>query len=178
MKHYFFALLALCLICSCSAQRSVYKKADLIKNKQHFIAVLPLKNLTDYPNAGRIVSNMLTIELYKKKNFTILEHTAMLKKLNLDDDFSENTQSNVEAYEIGKKLGVDAIIYGAVTEYRYKRELNLVPVVSIHVRMFDIKEKRVIWATSYSTNGRCTMFCKNSLSALAQTVCKRVSRSI
>ncbi|MGE4553863.1 MAG: GNA1162 family protein, partial [Desulfovibrionaceae bacterium] len=75
-----------------------------------------------------------------------------------------------DAAKVGRELGVDTVIYGAVTEYRYKKGVDEDPVVGITVRMLDIPETRILWAESVTATGS-TYAGSSSLSTLAHALC-------
>jgi len=158
------------LFASCSYQQN-YVKGKEIHAKARWVAVLPLVNLTTHPNAGRIVSDLLTTEIYAKTDFQIMEQTMMLEKLKGKEDDLDLVLDKTVALKIGRHLEVDTVIFGSVTEYRYKRGLDENPVVGINIRMLDVKNDRILWASSKSGIGGCFWFCEDSLNRLAQRVC-------
>jgi len=163
-------LLIMLLIGACSYDQS-YVKGQEIRARARLTGVLPLVNLTSYPNAGRIVGDLLTTELYALTDFLIMERTEMLKKLKGKEEDLEQVLDRAVALEVGKRLGVDTIIFGSVTEYRYKRGLDEDPVVGINIRMLDVKSDKILWAGSSSGAGGCFWFCEDSLNRLAQKTC-------
>ena len=157
-------------LAACSYQRE-YIRGDEIHAKARWVAVLPLVNLTSYPNAGRIVSDLLVTEFYANTPFQLMEQTEMLERLKGQDTDLDQELDNAVAQEVGTSLGVDTVVFGSVTEYRYKRGLDEDPVVGLNIRMLDVKSKRVLWAGSKSETGGCFWFCEDSLNRLAQKVC-------
>ena len=173
MKKY-GCLILFCLLLlsnlSCSFRQD-FVQGEEIRARARKVAVLPLINLTTYANAGRIVGDLLVTELYAETDFVIMEQTAMLKKLKGTKDDLDQVMDKAVALFVGKLLNVDTVIYGSVTEYRYKRGLDEDPVVGINLRMLDIETKQVLWAGSQSSAGGCFWFCEDSLNRLAQTIC-------
>ncbi len=155
---------------SCSYQQNFIRGAE-IHAKARWVAVLPLVNLTTFPNAGRIVQDLLTTELYASTDFQIMEQTELLKKMKGNEADLDEVLDNAVAFRVGEALGVDTVIFGSVTEYRYKRGLDEAPVVGVNIRMLDIKTGRVLWSGSKSGIGGCFWFCEDSLNRLAQKVC-------
>lgn len=158
------------MACSSSYQQSYVEKEE-IQSKARWVAVLPLVNLTSYPNAGRIVGDLLTTEIYALTDFVVLERTQMLARLKGGQDDLDEVLDRAVALRIGKELGVDTVIFGSVTEFRYKRGLDEDPVVGISARMLDVPRDRILWAGSNSRTGGCFWFCEDSLSRLAQKMC-------
>jgi hypothetical protein len=100
-----------------------------------------------------------------------MERTAMLRHLKGDEMDLDEVLDRTVARQIGERLGVDTVIYGSVTEFRYKRGLDENPVVGINLRMLDVNTRQVLWAGSKSGTGGCFWFCEDSLNRLAQEVC-------
>ena len=167
---FFITLLLLFFSYACSYQQHFVKGKE-IHSRARRVAVLPLVNLTSYPYAGRIVGDLLTTELYALSGFQLMERTEMLEKLKGDEEDLDQVLDRIVALRIGNRLGVDTVIFGSVTEYRYKRGLDEDPVVGINIRMLDVDTKRILWAGSKSGTGGCFWFCEDSLNRLAQKTC-------
>lgn len=163
-------LFILLFVAACE-YRQAYLKSDEIHSKTRLVALLPLVNLTSHPNAGRIVGDLLTTELYALSGFSIMERTEMLEMLKGDEDDLDAVLDKAVALKVGRKLKVDTVIFGSVSEYRYKRGLDEDPVVGINVRMLDVDTGKILWAGSNSGTGGCFWFCEDSLNRLAQKVC-------
>ena len=163
-------LLVFVSLVSCSYQQD-YVKGKEIHAKARWVAILPLVNLTSHPNAGRIVTDLLSTEIYATTDFQVMEQTEMLSKFKGKETDLEEVLEKAVALKVGKSLGVDTIIFGSVSEFRYKRGLDEDPVVGINIRMLDVKNDRVLWAGSKSSTGGCFWLCEDSLNRLAQKVC-------
>lgn len=131
-------------------------------------AVLPLVNLTAHPHAGRAVGDLLYTELYGLSRFDFLEPTAMLERLKGGEPDLDYVLDSAVAREVGRKLGVDVVIYGSVGEYRYKLGLDQSPAVGMNLRMLDVRSGEVLWAASISKTGGCFFVCDDSLNRIAQ----------
>lgn len=154
----------------CSYQQQLVK-ADQIHAKPRIAAVLPLANLTGHPHAGRIVGDLLITELYAATSLQLLEQTQVQTHLKADDGDWDEALERQTALELGERLGVDTVIFGSVSEYRYKRGLDEDPVVGINLRMLDVPSRQILWAGSKSATGGCFWFCEDSLNRLAQKIC-------
>lgn len=167
--------LALLLLSACSnSYRNTYIQSDKIKQRRT-VAVLPLVNLTPQPQAGRIVGDILTTELYMVPQLEIIERTQMIDQLLADAEADvEFAMDKMVAQRAGQQLGVDAVVYGSVSEFRYKRGLDQSPAVGVNVRMLDVKTGEVLWASSSSLTGGCFFVCDDSLNRLAQKACHNI----
>lgn len=151
--------------------RQHYLQGPLIHAQARRVAVLPLVNLTAYPHAGRIVGDLLTTEIYAQTRFEVMEETRLREALQGDAPEIEPVIDRAVALEVGRDLDVDTVIFGSVTEFRYKRGLDEDPVVGINLRMLDVARDRILWAGSQSDGGGCFWMCEDSLNRLAQRVC-------
>ena len=85
---------------------------------------------------------------------------------------------NISARKIGKLLGVDTVIFGSVSEYRYKMDLSEVPVVGINIRLLDVESGEILWTASKSKAGISSWFIKDSLNSLAQKTCHELVKTM
>lgn len=122
------------------------------------VAVVPFSNFSDDKYAGEKVINALTIELLSRHAFDVIEHGEISKALNLikEGGFEENKNIQMDKETIkllGGKLGVQAIIMGAVNDYSGSRGGSANNVVSISVKMIDIELGTILWQASTSKVG-------------------------
>lgn len=168
-KSFFTTLIFILFLAGCSGTyMKDYVQPNGVASEARHAAVLPLVNLTNTPNAGRMVGDLLTTELYASTKFDLMESTEMLKRIKGNEDDLEFVMEDVVAQKLGSKLGVDTVIYGSVTEYQYKRGVNQSPTVGINLRMIDVSSGNVLWASSSSKSGGCFFGCTESLNSVAQ----------
>jgi TolB-like protein len=167
-----------CILASCTSYHQQFIEKDVIISKDRYIAVLPFFNLTAYPHAGKIVSDLVLTELYALTDFRMMDQTKVMSILNKDDEDMERLMNHTAAVKIGKMLEVDSVIYGSVTEFRYKRSLNEVPVASFSIRLLDVNSNRILWAGSKSAVGGSCWFCDDALTRLAHTIAYDLVKSI
>lgn len=150
---------------------------DQINTRARKVVVLPLVNLTSTPNAGLIVGELLSTEVMARTNFRILERSEMMAYLSSGKNEVQEMLEKSAAAKMGRELGVDTVIYGAVTEFRYKKGVDEDPVVGITVRMLDIPESKILWAESVTATG--SMYGgRSSLSSLAHSLCAEMVRTL
>ena len=148
-----------------------------LNSRARKVVVLPLVNLTSTPNAGLIVGELLSTEVMAQTNFRMLERSEMMEHLASGKTEVQEVLEKSAAAKMGRELGVDTVIYGAVTEFRYKRGVDEDPVVGITVRMLDIPETRILWAESVTATG--SMYGgRSSLSTLAHALCADMVRTL
>jgi len=174
MKNRFCLLLLTMsfLILSCTATYKTQSNLSLgaLAGKNP-VALLPLVNLTSYPNAGRIVGDILATELYARSEIQLLERTEMLEKLQGGSRDIEAVVDNASAVKLAQKLGAQTVVFGSVSEFRYKRGLDEEPAVGINLRLLDVEQNRVLWAGSISATSNCFFMCRDSLNYLTQQKC-------
>ncbi len=156
--------------CTATYQTTSDKKSGFDEQRK-VLALLPLVNLTSYPNAGRIMGDILATELYARSSFRILERTEMVEKIQGEAKDLESIVDNAAAVRLGKKAGAEMVLCGSVSEYRYKRGLDEEPAVGINLRLLDVEGNRVIWAGSVSATSNCFFLCRDSLNLLAHEKC-------
>ena len=162
-------VLILVISSSCYYWQSYYSGS--ISKRARYTAVIPFVNLTSYPYAGRIVSEFVTTECYSILGVKLMDTTVVLSRLKAENEDIDNIFKRKDILRISKELGVDTIMYGTVTEFRYKRGLSEDPVVGITIRVFDVPSGKIIWTGSKSGSGGCLWLCEDSLSRLAQNIC-------
>ena len=137
------------------------------------VAVLPFENLTPHRNAGVIVADMVTTELYRLGRFTVREGTQVRHRLAADRTDLERLTDTTYAQEVGKTLGVDAVLVGSVSEYGYQNGLREDPVVGLNARLVRSGDGAVAWATSLSEVGG-GYFTRDSVNEVAQRAVARM----
>jgi curli biogenesis system outer membrane secretion channel CsgG len=101
------------------------------------------------PNNGEVVSDMLTTEMMKLPTFDYVERSQIRKILEEQNLSMTQIVEHKTASEIGKLLGVDAIILGKVN--RLDADLafwGFSCIASFSVRMVDTKTGTVLWSAS------------------------------
>jgi len=167
----YLVLTPLLLMLMACAYEQQYVRHAQIQSRARYVAVLPMVNLSSYPHAGRIVSDILATELYAQSTFQLMEESAVINQIRGNALDLDDVLDKMVVMDAANDLGVDTVIYGSVSEYRYKRGLNEDPVVGVNLRMLDVKTQKILWAGSKSRTGGCFWFCEDSLNRLAQQVC-------
>jgi polysaccharide biosynthesis protein PelC len=177
-----FILFSIALHISCAQSGQSFVKAERIHARARLVAILPFVNLTTNPQAGKIITDLMVSELYTVPKFQIMEQTALNEKIKKSkeykEDYFEDMLDNISAQNIGKLLGVDTVIFGSVSEYRYKMDLSEVPVVGINIRLLDVESGSILWTASKSRTGRNSWLVKDSLNSLAQKTCHDIVKTM
>lgn len=118
------------------------------------VAVLPFENLTDYPNAGDIVADLVATELFSMGRYKVIDGDTSEKLYSESGGTTMNAPDRSYAQDLGRAIRADAVIYGAVQEYAYRidktRQDAREPAVAITVRMVEVATGQILWASSQS----------------------------
>lgn len=113
------------------------------------IAVLPLKNKTQDPNAGNVVADILSIDLMKHQDFNVMDRMEVERVLRERDIYTPDGISPDDAAGMGIILGVQAVFAGEVTQYYYKPSSlpteGAVPTIQLSLSLIDAATGQVIW---------------------------------
>lgn len=151
------SLLALCAVLAIALVAGAQEKPR--------IAILEIKNKADnqywWHGGGEAAQDVFITELVKSGKFRVVERERIdaimqEKGLNLSGDIDPST-----AMQIGKLLGAEYLLAGAVTEYGYDESdvrtpgIRGLPSVSvgkktftaaINARVFDVSTGEIVWA--------------------------------
>lgn len=137
------------------------------------VAVLPFENLTNHQNAGMIASELVSTELYSLGLYRVVEASRVRNQLIAAKVDVEKLAESTYAQDVGRTLGVDAVLVGSVTEYGYQHGLREEPVVGLNARLVRTSDGSVLWASSQSQVGR-GYFTRDSVNNVAQRVVSRM----
>ncbi|MDD5400072.1 MAG: hypothetical protein PHQ93_02655 [Sulfurimonas sp.] len=127
--------------------------AQVKKNTK--ITLLPLNNYTDTSQAGMRASNIIE-GLLLSKGYIIKSHIS-IDKYDLQ-----------KAIELARQDGSDYLMYGGVSEWRYKTGIDGEAAVSIQCALVDIKTSLVVWSSIGSNSG----WASSSIGETAQNLIK------
>ena len=145
-------LLFLLAACAPFSEGTLYVDASAPPDRGMSVAVAPFENLSTHPRAGLIISQLVLNELYGRGLFKPLEESEMrLRLVALGIELAGLGEETV-ASAVAEALGVDAVLVGGVTEYRYQFGLKEEPSVGINMRLVR-PDGTVIWAASDSAVG-------------------------
>lgn len=141
------------------------------------IAVLPFENLTTHQNAGTILADLMTTELYRLGALKVMESSRTRSLLAGAFGDADGRGETAYAQEVGKKLGVQTVMMGSVSEYGYQYGLREEPVVGVNIRVVRVSDGAVIWATSESDIGS-SFWSRESVNEVAQRVAGRTAERL
>jgi polysaccharide biosynthesis protein PelC len=174
------ALMAIFLLGGCTfnqpytSMKTAFQQGEILK-----VGVIPFENLTPNIKAGEDLAdycyNSMFRQLYSNYQTQIgnvrfeMEDEFRLKEILHKNKWQDQTAHlDVGLANMAKTLGVDVLMLGTVSEYHYKRGLGEDPVVSMHLRLYDLKHDTIIWSGSHSKVGRFSWFKEDALGRLSR----------
>lgn len=116
------------------------------------LAVLPLSNHTETPQAGKRVTAMLTGILRTSNNYRVVVYRPKISsKELLANPYS--TYSMRSALSWARRNGAQYAITGSVNEWRYKVGLDGEPVANVVLKVINLKNNHVVWSSVGSKIG-------------------------
>lgn len=148
----FFLLLVIAAASAASFDRAV-SLPDVLKVKR--VAVLPFNNISGRRDAGEMVANMFTVEVFKLGRFQV-EEPGNIMQFMIQERINTIGEIDLESMKrIAERFGVDAVILGTVEEYDDGRSsVPPQPVVSISARMVEPSTGKIIWSSQNRRTGK------------------------
>ncbi len=148
-------LIAIALIvvsgCASSVSSEFLLPSESVNNVS-CIAVLPLKNETQDPQAGDVVSDILSIELMQRGGFNVMDRMEVERALGERDIRVPHGIAPEDAAGVGIILGVQAVLTGRVTRYVYRPSAlpteGAVPAADFSLSLIDTTTGQTIWKGS------------------------------
>ncbi len=148
-------LVSMTLGCSHSLQRT-YMAPNYVPTAMKKIVVAPFQNLTLYPDAGVIISDLIASEFTRRGGLMVVKREDVKRYL-AERKMKKGIIDRSRATEIGRALKADGVLYGSVSEYRYQetkeRYPDWEPAVGVNARLVNVKSGMVVWATSTNHSG-------------------------
>jgi len=167
------------LIASCGHfyQRSYVQSPESLQSIAS-IAVAPFENLTQFAEAGKLLSDLFSSELTKLKKYNIVDRSMVERRLKEKNYKLGKSIDRSTAKDIGGFLGVDAVLIGSATEYSYQSQPGIrqtEPAIGFSVRLVDVKTGMIIWAASVSRSSYDVFtFERDPVNAVAQAAVEAV----
>ncbi len=156
----------------CNTASRTWRADGLAAGEIGTVAIIPFENLAGYPNAGHVMADLLEAELLARGRPELMPATEVRERL------AEHEGTVLSPEELGRILGVDTVIVGRVTEYKYKVSLGEEPAVGVSVRLVDTRSGDVLWSAARSQLGRFAWVREDSLSRLSQEVAAHLADSL
>lgn len=156
-KPLFFSgvLMALCslliFIYGCGPSHFIRSKTDINNVKR--VAVLPFENFTSDEYAGEKIRRLVITELLLR-GIDVIEPGEVTRILRESKVKSLGSIKITEIQDIGKTLGVEAVMTGSVEAFAISRGISVTyPEVSIHLILLEASSGNIIWSMWHTTGG-------------------------
>lgn len=114
------------------------------------LAVLPFENHSDYDRAGEITAAIFSNQLLTSGRYSVLEPLEASRILDSLGLGRKAIGDPVQAKRYGEALGVEAIVIGAVSEFKPRGGEFQETRVHFTFRLVDVKSGDVVWASTVS----------------------------
>ena len=152
-------LFCLALVVGCTKsvrvdERLFYPQTfDVVKR----IQVVPFENLTPFPEAGLIVSDLVADEMRAWQGYEVQDRHAIEARARSGEYALPLHWGRPEAVKFGRALGADLVVSGTILEFGYLREhrgLTERATFAVVARLVSTQSGRVIWSgTMLGTSG-------------------------
>lgn len=161
---------ALVLVCAglsgCAALQSTLpvqgEKDAVVLAAKDSVALLPISNFTDVPQAGLRAESIVEASLRAKGLRALQVYPPALNPETLFEPSERKAQLEAEKWAQSQKIRY--VILGSVTEWRYKVGVDGEPAVGLTLQLKDVSSGKVVWSASGGKSG----WSREALSAVAQ----------
>ena len=149
------------------------------------VAVLPFNDLTGQDKVSPVMANLFADEMTRRFGVEVIQGDALNRALEEMRVSPVDISSRAFAAKIAEALGVQAVIFGDILEYRYRKwftgtkGMSEDPVVCLSARMLNGKTGTVVWAaTNVRTSYAVFSTGRDPLSGVAELVVRDLVKSI
>lgn len=140
----------------CSGMGStVFVHRDYNFNFVEKVAVVPFENLSNDQGASARITHLFITELLAADAFDIVEPGEVLVAISKLSLTRTDMLSEEQAKQLGKELGVQGLILGAVNESSGLRSAgNNETVVTLDVRMIETESAQTVWSATQTEGSK------------------------
>lgn len=132
------------------------------------IAVLPMANYTETPEAGQRAASMAFSILRIQNQGGVIQDTSTSRGDPLMGD--ADPQALTHALDWARKANARYALTGSVQEWRYKVGVDGEPAVGLTFNLIDLSTGETVWSATGSRAG----WSRSGLAAVAQTLISRL----
>lgn len=150
-------LFALCSLLffshGCAGSPKHYIRPDFAISSVKRVAILPLENYTSDNYAGERIRKTIITEILSR-GIDVIEPGEVTRILRESKVRSLGSIKITEIQDIGKTLGVEAVMLGSVEAYGMGRGILVTyPEVTINVRLLEVSSGNIIWSIRHTSGG-------------------------
>lgn len=147
---------AIAVLTGCSGMGStVFVHRDYNFSFVEKVAVIPFENLSNDQGASARVTHLFITELLAADAFDVVEPGEVLLALSKMSLTRSDMISEDQAKQLGKALGVQGVILGAVNESSGLRSAgNGETVVTLDVRMVETESAQTVWSATHTEGSK------------------------
>lgn len=143
------------ILAGCGATTQIIVRHIPEQGQKYRIAVMNFKDAPGYPGTGQIARDTLSTHILSVERYDVVDREAIDVLLKEQQFTTTGAIDQSQAIKIGKLLGVDAIMVGAVTEFR-KRSFFREAIVAIDSRLISVQTGEVQWTARNRLGGSST----------------------
>lgn len=153
MKRILLTLASVLLLGGCAAN-VIMRNGGTDVARPMRVAVLPFKPAPGNAGSGELAYEAFSTYLLNVKNYSIVDRGALDQLVKEQKLSSTGIFDQEKAVEIGKLLGAEGVVVGAVTEYVQRNTLMFPPAkVTITARLINTRTGEVEWTASRTKGG-------------------------
>ena len=153
LRKLLFTLLSLLFITACNDAQITSNNSLSQIDSRATIVIYSMNNYTDTPHAGMRAANIAE-GILLSKGYSV--------KSRINDSLSHLKFS--EKLSRARKSGVKYLLSGGVSEWRYKTGIDGEPAVSLHLKLVNTYNGKIVW----SATGSDSSWGNTSVGVLAQ----------
>lgn len=165
--------IALSFLLSGCASTQINHSSEVTLNQDRKVAVFPLSNFTETPEADQkasaIASNLLRIKGF---NRVAVYPAKPLSPSLIPGIKAPAKQSTLMQW--AKQTGANYALSGSVNEWNYKVGMDGEPVVGINLELIDVQTGKVVWSAVGSESGGSRMAVSETAINLMQGLLRSV----
>jgi len=142
------------MLCGCGSAPLVFLNRSFDFNYIENIAVIPFENLSQSQGAGQQATLMFVTEVLASETFDVVEMGETSKALTEMNLVRTGTLDIEQIVQLGKRLKVQALIFGTVGESSVLRSGGFsTPSITLDLRMVETETGTTVWAASHTESG-------------------------
>ena len=153
MKRTVLAIFTAALsLAGCSADMMIRRIPPAGENMR--VAVLPFKPHPANPMSGELAYEAFSTQILRIKDYSVVDRGSIDQLIKEQKLAQTGVMDQSQAVELGKILGAQGVILGAVTEFVPRNKLMFPPAkVSVTARLINTKTGEVEWTAGKTCGG-------------------------